>query len=132
MTKPYACGLMWFRRDLRVQDNAALYHALKSCDLVFCVFIFDSDILDPLPRIDRRVEFIRESLVGLDSSLQAASGDNASGLIVRHGSALRSMMALVEELSANAIFFNHDDDPASLERDEAVRQALLRMILRII
>ena len=56
MTKPYARGLMWFRRDLRVDDNAALYHALKSCEQVFCAFVFDSDILDPLPRVDRRVE----------------------------------------------------------------------------
>jgi len=54
---------MWFRRDLRVEDNAALYHAFKSCRQVFCVFVFDRDILDILPRADRRMEFIRESLV---------------------------------------------------------------------
>jgi deoxyribodipyrimidine photo-lyase len=59
----YTKGLMWFRRDLRAQDNAALYHALKVCRQVWCVFVFDTDILNPLPRADRRVEFIRESLV---------------------------------------------------------------------
>ena len=60
---------MWFRRDLRVEDNAALHHALKSCCKVFCVFVFDRDILDLLPSADRRVEFIRESLVDLDGQL---------------------------------------------------------------
>ena len=66
MEKTLASGLMWFRRDLRIDDNAALYLALKTCRQVHCVFIFDSEILDPLPRADRRVEFIRESLVELD------------------------------------------------------------------
>jgi deoxyribodipyrimidine photo-lyase len=54
----YDRGLMWFRRDLRATDNAALYHALKACRHVWCVFVFDTDILDKLPRADRRVEFI--------------------------------------------------------------------------
>ncbi|MBU3648508.1 MAG: deoxyribodipyrimidine photo-lyase, partial [Limnohabitans sp.] len=66
-----ASGLMWFRRDLRAFDNAALYHALKSCHQVHCVFVFDRAILDALPKQDRRVEFIRESLVALDAELHA-------------------------------------------------------------
>lgn len=62
MHKQYKSGLMWFRRDLRVQDNAALYHALKSCEQVSCAFVFDRAILDALPRADRRVEFITSSV----------------------------------------------------------------------
>ncbi|MFP5325499.1 MAG: deoxyribodipyrimidine photo-lyase, partial [Gammaproteobacteria bacterium] len=59
----YDRGLMWFRRDLRWDDHAALYHALKDARAVFCVFVFDSEILDPLPsRADRRVEFIWDSV----------------------------------------------------------------------
>ena len=50
----YDKGLMWFRRDLRSEDNAALYHALKACRQVWCVFVFDTDILDGLPRADRQ------------------------------------------------------------------------------
>ncbi len=72
MDKTYARGLMWFRRDLRCEDNAALYHALKSCGQVWCVFVFDQDILDSLPRADRRVEFIRETLVGAGCGAQGA------------------------------------------------------------
>ncbi len=59
MHKKYQTGLMWFRRYLRVQDNAALYQALKSCQQVFCAFVFDRDIQDGLPKADRRVEFTR-------------------------------------------------------------------------
>lgn len=51
----YPRGLVWFRRDLRAQDQAALYHALTRCEQVFCAFVFDKDILDALPRADRRV-----------------------------------------------------------------------------
>jgi deoxyribodipyrimidine photo-lyase len=53
-----SAALVWFRRDLRVQDHAALHHALQVHERVYCVFVFDTTILDPLPRRDRRVEFI--------------------------------------------------------------------------
>ena len=62
MEKKYATGLMWFRRDLRAFDNAALYHALRACRQLHCVFILDTDILDTLPRAARRVEFILAAL----------------------------------------------------------------------
>ena len=55
-------ALLWFRRDLRADDHAALYHALRAARQVWCLFVFDRDILDALPRRDRRVEFIHHSL----------------------------------------------------------------------
>jgi deoxyribodipyrimidine photo-lyase len=58
MDKQFDAGLMWFRRDLRVLDNAALTLALQACRKLHCIFVFDRDILDALPRADRRVEFI--------------------------------------------------------------------------
>ena len=73
-------GLMWFRRDLRAFDNAALHHALAQCKQVHCVFVFDSDILGALPKADRRVEFIRESLVALDADLKALCAQKGGGL----------------------------------------------------
>src|SRR5688500_52153 len=103
MNKKYDCGLMWFRRDLRVDDNAALYHALKSCRQVFCVFVFDRDILEVLPRADRRVEFIRESLVDLNRQLAELGqlhGLANAGLIVQHARASEAVPALAQALSA--------------------------------
>ena len=61
MSDGISSALVWFRRDLRHVDHAALYHALKSARKVWCVFVFDRTILDPLPRCDRRVAFIRSA-----------------------------------------------------------------------
>jgi deoxyribodipyrimidine photo-lyase len=66
MNFKFETGLMWFRRDLRTSDNAALSMALQSCRRVHCVFLFDREILAPLPRRDRRIEFIQASLCELD------------------------------------------------------------------
>lgn len=123
----YQTGLMWFRRDLRVRDNAALYQALKSCKQVYCAFVFDRDILDSLPRVDRRVEFIRESVLSLDGQLQnlgAAAGNPGAGLLTAHYGAVEAVVRLAAELGANAVFANHDDEPRSLARDAAVQAAL--------
>jgi len=124
----YDQGLMWFRRDLRTQDNAALYHALKACRRVWCVFVFDDDILQPLLarglRADRRVEFIRESLVDLDDQLRAlgqANGAAGVGLIVCQGRAREVVPRLAQQLHVQAVFANHDDEPAAHERDARVR-----------
>jgi deoxyribodipyrimidine photo-lyase len=80
----YQNALVWFRRDLRDFDHAALYHALKQSQAVYCVFIFDTEILDKLThKEDRRVEFIWESVRELKVALQKNGGD----LIVKYGSA---------------------------------------------
>ena len=124
MHQKYKIGLMWFRRDLRVEDNAALHHALKSCAQVFCLFVFDRGILDALPRRDRRVEFLRESLVELDGQLGEAAqqhGVAGVGLMVRHGEAAECLADVASELSIDAVFLNHDDEPQSLMRDAAVQ-----------
>ncbi|RYX92540.1 MAG: deoxyribodipyrimidine photo-lyase [Comamonadaceae bacterium] len=124
MDKPYPRGLMWFRRDLRSEDNAALYHALKSCRQVLCVFVFDTDILGELPKADRRVEFIRESLAGLSAALEALTEGGHGGLIVTHASACTDIPRLAHELGVQAVFANHDYEPAAIERDARVFGAL--------
>jgi deoxyribodipyrimidine photo-lyase len=130
MEKQYQTGLMWFRRDLRAQDNAALYQALKSCRQVFCAFVFDRTILDELPRADRRVEFIRESLVDLDRQLEQlgqmppASPASPAGLLIRHDTANHALCDLAARLSVDAVFTNHDDEPYSQTRDAEVQASL--------
>ncbi len=124
MNQQFATGLMWFRRDLRVDDNAALFEALRSCRQVHCVFVFDTEILDLLPRADRRVEFIRESLVDLDESLRALSGRADAGLIVCHGIASKEVPELAKALHVEAVFASHDYEPSANARDAQVRGAL--------
>ncbi|WP_395688271.1 cryptochrome/photolyase family protein [Caenimonas koreensis] len=117
---------MWFRRDLRAHDNAALHHALRSCRAVQAAFIFDSTILDALPRKDRRVEFIRDSVASLDDDLRLLAGNEHAGLITRHSNAVAELPALAVELGVQAVFANHDDEPLALARDQLVREALQR------
>ncbi|RZJ23574.1 MAG: deoxyribodipyrimidine photo-lyase [Haliea sp.] len=124
MNKTYPAGLMWFRRDLRADDNAALHHALKACRRLHCVFVFDTAILDSLPRRDRRVAFIRESLLELDEALRRLAGEPGAGLITRHGSSVDEITQLATALGVQAVFTNHDDEPQALARDAKARGAL--------
>ena len=120
-------ALVWLRRDLRSDDNAALHHALTAARQVWCVFVFDTAILDALPRADRRVEFIRDSLADLDGQLRAlalAQGVPGVGLLVRHGDARAAMPALARQLGVQAVYASHDDEPDALARDARVRGAL--------
>jgi len=120
-------ALVWLRRDLRADDNAALHHALAAARQVWCAFVFDSAILDALPRADRRVEFIRDSLADLDGQLRAlalAHGVAGVGLLVRHGDAREALPALARQLGVQAVYASHDDEPAALARDARIRGSL--------
>ena len=123
MQRALNSALVWFRRDLRAHDHAALHHALCAAKQVWCVFVFDTAIVGPLPRHDRRVEFIHDSLVALDAQLRELGG-SAVRLLVRHGEARAEIARLAGELGVQAVFANHDDEPAALARDDAVRRAL--------
>ena len=113
--------LVWFRRDLRDTDHSALCEALRRGRRVYCAFVFDREILDALDqRADRRVEFIRESLVELDIALRERGG----ALLVRHGWAVSEIPALASELGVAAVFANRDYEPQAKKRDAAVMVAL--------
>jgi deoxyribodipyrimidine photo-lyase len=127
MNKPYERGLVWFRRDLRAHDHAALHHALSSCRQVFCLFVFDREILDGLPRADRRVEFIWHCLVELDAALAALAlphGVPGAGLIVLHDAARSAVLQQALALGVQAVFTNHDDEPQAIARDAEVAAGL--------
>jgi deoxyribodipyrimidine photo-lyase len=122
--KPYRSGLMWFRRDLRCNDNTALHQALRQCERVYVAFVFDRAILDPLPRQDRRVGFIHASVLALDRDLRALSPTPGVNLIVRHAHAEGAIADLAVQLGVDAVFANEDYEPEACARDERVRSAL--------
>ena len=124
MSARYRAGLVWFRRDLRTTDHAALYHALRQCARVYCVFVFDRTILDALPRTDLRVDFIRSAVEDLDTDLRTLCGHPEGGLMVLQGAAVEVIPALASGLAVDAVFANHDDEPDALARDTQVRTAL--------
>ena len=114
-------SLVWFRRDLRDYDHAALYHALKNSTKVYCAFVFDKEILDQLiDKADRRVEFIWESVLELKTQLQSKGGD----LIIKYGVASDEIVALAKALEVDAVFSNRDYEPNAIARDASVKQQL--------
>ena len=119
----YEKSLVWFRRDLRDFDHAALYHALKNSRHVYCIFIFDTEILDKLDnKADRRVEFIWESVNELKTALQANGGD----LLVKHGLAREIIPAYTLETNSHAVFVNRDYEPNAVTRDADVAATLTK------
>ncbi|MYM23362.1 deoxyribodipyrimidine photo-lyase [Duganella sp. FT135W] len=113
-------SLVWLRRDLRVFDHVALQQALLASEKVYCVFIYDTTILDTLPRRDRRVDFIHASIAEVAAELEQLGGH----LIVRHGDPVEQIPALAAELGVQAVFCNHDYEPQAMARDATVDSAL--------
>ena len=112
---------MWFRRDLRLHDNAAFYHALKSENPVLPIFIFDKNILDELDeKHDRRVEFIRGALEDMQSILIK----DKSSLQVFYGTPEETFKKLLKEYSIKKVFTNHDADPYAMVRDMEIKTLL--------
>ncbi len=114
-------NLFWFRRDLRLTDNAGLFHALKEGLPVLPIFIFDAEILDDLvDKRDARVEFIRNVLQEIHQELLALG----STLDVRFGKPAEVWEKLTTEYDIAQVFTNHDYEPYAIQRDEAIAQHL--------
>ena len=107
-------NIFWFRRDLRLDDNAGLYHALKSGIPVVPIFIYDRNILDKLDnKSDRRVEFIHSALQNMHGKLSAIE----SSLEVYVGTPKEIFENLLSKYLINAVFTNHDYEPYGIKRD---------------
>ena len=114
-------NIFWFRRDLRLQDNAGLYHALKSKNPVLPLFIFDKNILDDLEnRADARVQFIHDTISNLNEELSKLG----SSIIVRYGKPIEVWKNLSKEFEIGEVYTNRDFEPYALERDESVKELL--------
>ena len=112
--------LFWHRRDLRLHDNAGLFHALKSGHKVVSVFIFDINILQQLPKNDRRVAFIHQNILQLNEQMAQLG----SGLVVRYGDPKTLILELATTHNAQAVYTNRDYEPYATERDEAIKNEL--------
>lgn len=114
-------SIVWVRRDLRLHDQAALYHALQSGLPVIPVFIFDTEILDLLPKPhDRRVEFIHHELTQMQAQLKKMG----KSLVVRYGKPLSVWPKLLQEFKVRQLHFNKDYEPYAKQRDARVRQLM--------
>lgn len=114
-------NLVWLRRDLRLHDHAALYHALKAGLPVVPLFIFDRHILDKLEdKDDRRVTFIHQAIAALKSSLQQMGTD----IEVHYGTPEAIFPLLLEKYNVRKVFVNHDYEPYALRRDSTIAAIL--------
>ena len=116
-----AAALVWFRRDLRDFDHAALHAALTLHPVVHCVFVFDTEILDALGSgADRRLTFIWDSVRELKTALEARGG----GMFVLHGRAREEMPRLARSLGVGVVYVNRDYEPQAIARDAEVAERL--------
>lgn len=114
-------NIFWFRRDLRLHDNAGLFHALKGKNPVLCLFIFDRGILDKLSdKGDARVTFIYQTINELNSELNK----HGSGLLVKYGQAEKAWGEVLNEYAIETVYTNHDYEPYAGQRDNAIAEKL--------
>ncbi len=114
-------NIFWFRRDLRLNDNAGLYHALRSGRKVLPIFIFDPMILDKLEdKKDARVEFLVDTTLSLQQELEKLD----STLLIKYGTPESVWNELVGEYDIETVFTNRDYEPYALERDEKIKELL--------
>jgi deoxyribodipyrimidine photo-lyase len=112
-------NICWFRRDLRLHDNAALYHALRGEIPVLLLFIFDKNILDDLhdPK-DARVTFIYQQLQDIEMKLQK----KGSSLLVKYGTPEQAWAEVLKDFTVKNVYTNHDYEPYAAERDDALAE----------
>ena len=116
-----AVSIMWFRRDLRLQDNAALYHALRSGQPVVPLFVFDKNILDKIDnKSDKRVRFIYNALTEMQQQLIAIG----SMIEVHYGTPMEIFKSLIGKYNITQVFTNHDYEPYALLRDAEIENLL--------
>jgi deoxyribodipyrimidine photo-lyase len=114
-------SICWLRRDLRIDDNAALYYALKRPYPVLILFIFDKKILDKLnAKDDARVSFIYQTIQNLHAALKKYK----SSLLVLNDTPEKAWQQVLESYDVKEVFANHDYEPYAREREDALTEFL--------
>lgn len=114
-------NIFWFRRDLRLIDNAGLYNALNGNHPVLPIFIFDEDILESLPKDDARVTFIHNTISDINNSLKETIG---SSIATFHNKPLEVFKQLTETYTIDTVYSNHDYEPYAIKRDNTIQEFL--------
>lgn len=110
-------SVFWFRRDLRLEDNVGLYHALSSGFAVLPIFIFDPTILDRFEdKKDRRLDYIHQALSAINSELNASN----TTLNTFYGNPVDIFKTLCENYDVQAVYCNRDYEPQAIKRDTEI------------
>ena len=110
--------IFWFRRDLRLDDNHALFKALKSGYDVLPIFIFDSNITIKLNQNDHRLNYINNVLDGLNKRLS----ENKKKIYTYKGDPIEIISKLIIKLKIKEIYLNKDYEPYAIDRDDKIEK----------
>jgi deoxyribodipyrimidine photo-lyase len=127
--KPFQHALVWLRRDLRLQDHPALNQAMQDAQKISFAFVFDTTILKSLPKDDRRLTFIWQSLLDIQSELNQmvekyhAAPQNIQ-VICLHGEPVAEIPKLAEALKVDVVYSNEDYEPSAIKRDTSIQSKL--------
>lgn len=113
-------SVFWFRRDLRLEDNTALFHALNSGFQVLPVFIFDINIIQDLPVNDSRINFIYTNLSSINTKLNMYG----SALQIYSGEPYKIWQKIIGQYNIKKVFVNKDYEPYAIKRDESIKKLL--------
>ena len=113
-------AVFWFRRDLRLDDNVGLYHALKENENVLPIFIFDKEILENLPKNDARVTFIFETLENMRTELHKKKRE----ISIYHDTPINVFKKITDQNKISCVYTNHDYEPYAKERDKEISDFL--------
>ena len=113
-------SIFWFRRDLRLHDNVALFNALKSGEKVLPIFIFDTSILEKLSKNDARVSFIIKELRSMNEHLKSFD----ASINIYHGKPIEVFESLIKKYPIASVFTNHDYEPYAIKRDQEIKELL--------
>lgn len=111
-------NIFWYRRDLRLDDNHGLFHALQSGNPVLLLFIFDTNIIDELDRKDMRINFIYDHLSSLNSQLQSFN----SSILIKKGNPIKIWKDLINNNNIESIYLNKDYEPYAIQRDKEIEK----------
>ena len=114
-------SIFWFRRDLRLHDNVALFNALKSVEKVLPIFIFDTSILEKLSKNDARVSFIIKELRSMNEHLKSFD----ASINIYHGKPIEIFESLIKKYPIASVFTNHDYEPYAIKRDQEIKELLI-------
>jgi deoxyribodipyrimidine photo-lyase len=111
-------SIFWFRRDLRLHDNKALFHALQSEEKILPIFIFDIDILKKIPKDDARISFIYSELKAMNTHLESFGTE----IKMFHGNPKEVFRSLMKNYTIVKVFTNHDYEPYAIKRDLDIKK----------
>lgn len=116
-------GIVWFRRDLRLNDQPALTAACGECDEVIPLFVFDEPLLQSHVFGSACVNFMLGCLQDLATSLAS----RGIALQWRRGAPVEEIVHVARAWKADVVYWNRDYEPGAIERDRVVQQRLAQI-----